>query len=249
MTMLYRLFLLLGALSTNGARAADVNVAVAANFAAPMQAIAAILEKTTGHKASIVSGATGRFYAQISNGAPFDVFLAADNETPARLEKEGLAVAGSRFTYARGKLVLWSANPALVDAQGQVLRTGDFRKIAMAQPRVAPYGAAAMEVIGKIGLSERLSPRLVLGESLGQTFNFVATGNAELGFVALSQVLEGGKLKNGSIWTIPSSLYSPIVQDAVLLRRGKDNPAAAALLTLLKSERIKDLIRSYGYEL
>ena len=249
MTRLYRLLLLLGALSTNGARAADVNVAVAANFAAPMQAIAAILEKTTGHKASIVSGATGRFYAQISNGAPFDVFLAADDETPARLEKEGLAVAGSRFTYARGKLVLWSANPALVDAQGEVLRTGDFRKIAMAQPRVAPYGAAAMEVIGKIGLSERLTPRLVLGESLGQTFNFVATGNAELGFVALSQVLEGGKLKNGSIWTIPSALYSPIVQDAVLLRRGKDNPAAAALLTLLKSEPIKGLIRSYGYEL
>ena len=248
MTRLYRLLLLLGALSTNGARAADVNVAVAANFAAPMQAIAAILEKTTGHKASIVSGATGRFYAQISNGAPFDVFLAADADTPAKLEKEGLAAAGSRFTYAKGKLALWSANPALVDNRGQVLAGGDFRKIAIAQPKVAPYGAAAMQAITRLGHSDRLVPRLVLGESLGQTFSFVATGNAELGFVALSQVLESGQLKSGSMWVVPPTLYDPIVQDAVLLKRGQNNPAAAALMTLLKSDRIRNLIRSYGYE-
>ena len=226
-----------------------VQVAVAANFAAPMKAIGAAFETATGHKVEVVSGATGKFYAQITNGAPFDVLLAADDETPAKLEKEGLAVSGSRFTYAKGKLVLWSSNAAVVDAQGQVLKTGNFRKIAIAQPKVAPYGAAAMEAIDKLGLAERLTPRLVLGESLGQTFNFVATGNAELGFVALSQVQEGGKLKSGSMWVVPAALYAPIVQDAVVLTRGKDNPAAAALVALLKSSRIKDLIRSYGYEL
>jgi molybdate transport system substrate-binding protein len=231
------------------AQAGEVSVAVAANFAAPMQAIAAVLEKTTGHKAEIVTGATGKFYAQIKNGAPFDVFLSADDETPAKLEQEGLTVAGSRFTYARGKLVLWSANPALVDAQGQVLKTGEFRKIAIAQPKVAPYGAAAMQAITQMGLAERLTPRLVFGESLGQTYSFVSTGNAELGFVALSQVLEGGKLKSGSMWAVPPALYGPIVQDGVILTRGKNKPAAAALVALLQSERIKALIRSYGYEL
>lgn len=224
-------------------------MAVAANFAAPMQAIAAILEKTTGHKAEVVTGATGKFYAQIKNGAPFDVLLSADNETPEKLEKDGLTAPGSRFTYARGQLVLWSANAALVDAQGQVLKTGNFRKLAIAQPKVAPYGAAAVQAITQLKLSERLTPRLVYGESLGQTFTFVSTGNAELGFVAMSQVLEGGKLKSGSMWVVPPSLYQPIVQDAVVLTQGKDKPAAAALVTLLKSDRIKDLIRSHGYEL
>jgi len=249
MATFYRLMLLLGALTASDARAGDVSVAVAANFAAPMQAIAAILERTTGHRVTMVSGATGRFYAQINNGAPFDVFLAADDETPAKLEKEGLAVVGSRFTYARGKLVLWSANPALVDSRGQVLASGDFRKIAIAQPKVAPYGAAAVQVITRLNLNDWLAPRLVLGESLGQTFSFVATGNAELGFVALSQVLEGGQLKSGSVWAVPPALYDPIVQGAVLLKRGQNNAAAAALISLMKSERIKDLIRSYGYEL
>jgi len=244
-----RLLAVLAAWTLGSAHAGELTVAVAANFAAPMQAIAAILEKTTGHKAEVVIGATGKFYAQIKNGAPFDVFLAADNETPEKIESEGFGVPGSRFTYAKGKLVLWSANPALVDAQGQVLKTGEFRKIAMAQPKVAPYGAAAMEAITQLGLAGRLGPRLVLGESIGQTFSFIATGNAELGFVAMSQVLEGGKLKSGSMWAVPSTLYQPIVQDAIVLTRGKDKPAVAALVTLLKSDRVKDLIRSYGYEL
>ncbi len=243
-----RLSALIILVTFNPAHADEVRVAVAANFAAPMQAIAAVLEKTTGHKATLVTGATGKLYAQIKNGAPFDVFLAADNVTPEKLEKDGLTVPGSRFTYARGKLVLWSANPALVDAQGQVLKTVDFRKIAMAQPKVAPYGAAAMQAITALGLTERLTPRLVLGESLGQTYSFVSTGNAELGFVALSQVLEGGKLKSGSLWAVPASLYQPIVQDAVVLVRGSNNPAAAALVALLKSDNIKALIRSHGYE-
>lgn len=244
-----RLAVVLSLAASAGLHAETVQVAVAANFSAPMQAIAAVFEKTSGHRIELVSGATGRFYAQIRNGAPFDVFLSADSDAPAKLEQEGLAVPGSRFTYARGKLVLWSSDARLVDGQGQVLRTGEFRKIAIAQPRVAPYGAAAMEAIEKLGLTPRLTPRLVYGESLGQTFNFVATGNAELGFVALSQVLEGGKLKGGSVWLVPPTLYAPIVQDAVVLQRAQSNAAATALVALLRSERMRDLIRSYGYAL
>lgn len=226
-----------------------VQVAVAANFAAPMKAIAAVFEKTTGHRAELIVGSTGKFYAQIKSGSPVDVFLSADSETPARLDQEGLAVKGSRFTYATGKLVLWSANPGLVDGKGDVLKQGQFRKLAIANPKVAPYGAAAMETLGQLGLQDTLAPKLVTGESIGQAFSFVATGNADLGFLALAQVLEGGQLKNGSAWLVPANLHQPIVQDAVVLVRGKENPAAAALIALLKSERIKDLIRSYGYAL
>lgn len=229
--------------------AAEAQVAVAANFAEPIKAIAAVLEKTTGHTLKISVGATGSLYAQIKNGAPFDVFLSANTEAPAQLEKDGLAQPGSRFTYATGKLVLWSADVARVDAKGEVLTSGNFRKVAIASPKVAPYGAAAVQMIDRLGLSARLTPRLVQGESIGQTFNFVYTGNAELGFVALSQVLDGGKLKSGSMWLIPQNLYDPIRQDAVLLQRAASNPAAQALVQVLKSPNIKDLIRSYGYDI
>ncbi len=229
--------------------AEEVHAAVAANFAEPIKAIAAVLEKSTGHKLKVTLGATGKLYAQIKNGAPFDVLLAANTETPAALEKDGLAQPGSRFTYATGKLVLWSADAGRVDANGEVLRTGTFRKLAYAAPKVAPYGAAAVQVMDKLGLQAALAPKLVQGESIGQTFNFVFTGNAELGFVALSQVLAGGRLKGGSMWEVPQHLYQPIRQDAVLLKRGANNPAAQALMTLLKSGTIKDLIRSYGYAL
>lgn len=228
--------------------AEEVQVAVAANFGEPMKAITVILEKTTGHKVLTTIGATGKFYAQIKNAAPFDVFLSADSKTPELLEKEGLAVNGSRFTYATGKLVLWSADVKLVDAKGDVLKNGSFRKIAYASPKLAPYGAAAEQVIDKLGLTSAFISKVVQGESLAQTFNFVQTANAELGFVALSQVLEGGKLKSGSVWRIPQDLYTPIKQDAVLLQRGINNQAAIALIELLKSPKIKDLLRSYGYE-
>ncbi len=228
--------------------AAEAQVAVAANFAEPIKAIAAVLEKTTGHTLKISLGATGGLYAQIRNGAPFDVMLAADTKTPAQLETDGLAQPGSRFTYATGKLVLWSADAAKVDAQGAVLKGERFRKLAIANPKTAPYGAAAMQAMGKLGLAATLSPKLVQGESLGQTYNFVHTGNAEIGFVALSQVLEGGRLKSGSMWTVPQNLYAPIQQDAVLLKRGANNEAAVALMKLLKSTNIQDLIRSLGYE-
>lgn len=238
--------LMLGA--SLASRAAEVQVAVAANFFAPMKAIAAEFEKATGHKAVLSSGATGKFYAQIQSGAPFDIFLAADDETPARLDKENSTVAGSRFTYATGKLALWSAKPGLVDAKGEVLRSAKFAHLALAAPKLAPYGAAAVETLTRLGLLAQLEPRFVQGESIGQAFSFVSTGNAELGFVALSQVWENGELKSGSAWIVPAELHSPIRQDAVLLARGKDNAAAAALMAYLKSDAAKAVIRSFGYD-
>ena len=241
--------LLLGVIAPTLGMAAEAQIAVAANFAEPIKAVAAVLEKTTGHTLKVTLGATGKLYAQIKNGAPFDVLLAADTKTPAQLQADGLAQPGSRFTYATGKLVLWSADAAKVDAQGDLLKTGNFRKLAYAAPKVAPYGAAAVQVIEQLGLTAAVATKLVQGESIGQTFSFVYTGNADLGFVAMSQVLEGGKLKNGSMWVVPQNLYQPIQQDAVVLQRAGANPAAQALMTLLKSPNIKALIRSYGYDI
>ncbi len=229
------------------ALADEVQVAVAANFTVPMKLIAEEFEKDTGHKAVLTFGATGKFFAQITNGAPFDVFLAADDETPARLEKAGAAVAGSRFTYATGKLVLWSAQPGVVDEQGEVLKVGIFKHLAIAAPKLAPYGAAAIETMTKLGLLASLEPKLVQGESIGQAYSFVSTGNAELGFIALSQVYEGGKIKSGSAWIVPENLHRPIRQDAVLLTRAKDNQAAARLVAFLKTGKAKGVIRSFGY--
>lgn len=231
------------------ALADEAHIAVAANFAEPIKAVAAVLEKTTGHTLKITLGATGKLYAQIRNGAPFDVLLAANTTAPAALEKEGLAKPGSPFTYATGRLVLWSADATRVDAQGAVLKGGNFRKLAYASPKTAPYGEAAVQAMNQLGLAAILAPKLVQGESIGQTFGFVYTSNAEMGFVAMSQVLEGGKLKSGSMWVVPQALYSPIRQNAVLLQRGANNPAAVALVKLLQSPNGKDLIRSYGYDI
>ncbi len=231
------------------AQAEQVNIAVAANFSAPMKAIVAQFEKDTNHKATVTTGATGKFYAQIKSGAPFDVFLSADDETPARLEKEGNAVAGSRFTYAIGRLVLWSATPGFVDAQGQVLKLGNFTNIALAAPKVAPYGQAAVETMTRLGLLAALRPKFVQGESIGQTYSFVATGNAALGFVALSQVFEDSRIKRGSGWIVPSNLHSPLRQDAVVLARGKDNQGAADFMRLLKTDKAQSVARSFGYEI
>ena len=241
------LTLLLGAwaASTN---AAEVQVAVAANFTAPMQKIATEFEKDTGHKVLLSFGATGQFYAQISNGAPFDVFLSADEETPTRLVKEGYAVDGTRFTYAIGKLVLWSSKPGFVDDKGSVLDTASFSRLAVANPKTAPYGAAAMEVLKARGLTEALAPRIVQGENISQTYQFVKSGNADLGFVAMSQVFKDGKFPEGSVWVIPANLYGTIRQDAVVLDRGKDNAAADALMNYLRSDKAKAVIRSYGYD-
>ncbi len=229
--------------------AEEVQVAVAANFSAPMQVIAAAFEKDTGHKAQLAFGSTGKFYAQIKNGAPFQVLLSADAETPAKLEREGLAVPGTRFTYAVGKLALWSALEGVVDGKGDVLRQGHYAHMALANPKLAPYGAAAIEVLKHLNLLDAVQPRLVQGENIGQTYQFVASGNAELGFVALSQIMKDGKLIDGSVWIVPDNLHAPIRQDAVMLASGKRNAAASALMAYLKSNKAKAVIRAYGYEL
>lgn len=231
------------------ALAADVRVAVASNFTAPMQAIAQAFARDTGHRAQLAFGATGQFYAQIRHGAPFAVLLAADTKTPEKLEAEGLAVPGSRFTYAQGQLVLWSRQPGVVDAQGQVLQTGAFDKIAMANPKLAPYGVAAMQVVQQLGVAAEVMPKVVQGSNIGQTHQFVASGNATLGFVALSQVVDNGRMASGSGWIVPRHLYSPIQQDAVLLNPGRGNEAAMALLRYLQGEQARAVIRSFGYDL
>ena len=228
-------------------RAGEVSVAVAANFAGPLSAMSKAFTAATGHSVKVSPGATGKFYSQIAAGAPFEVLIAADDETPTRLIAEGLAVPHTQFTYAIGKLVLWSAQPGYVDEQGAVLAAGRFAYLAIANPKTAPYGRAALELLKARGLHDKLAPRLVTGESIGQAFQFVATGNAELGFVALSQVVVPGKPVSGSHWVVPPSLYGEIRQDAVLLKRGEKNPAAVALLAYLKSEPAKALIESYGY--
>lgn len=235
--------------SAMNAHADTVQVAVAANFNQPMQQIAMQFEKDTGHKAVLSSGASGKFYAQIKNGAPFDVLLSADDETPARLLKEGDAVAGTALTYAIGKLILWSPDAAAVDAQGAVLKTGKFRHLAIANPKTAPYGTAAVEVMRKMGVLEDLRPRLVQGENIAQAHQFVATGAAEIGFVAYSQVIKDGKIGSGSGWLVPANGYTPIRQDAVLLNKGKNSTAARALLDYLKGKKATATIQAFGYDL
>ena len=230
------------------AMAGSVTVAVAANFAGPMARIAEGFTATTGHVAKIASGATGKFYTQIAHGgAPFEVLLAADDETPARLVKEGHAVAGSAFTYAIGQLVLWSATPGLVDEQGAVLATGRFNKLAIANPKTAPYGAAALEVLRARGLLAAVTPKLVTAESIAQAYQFAFTGNADLAFVALSQVALPGQPVPGSVWRVPPSLHGELRQDAVLLRAGASNAAARALLDYLQSPAARAVIAAYGY--
>lgn len=231
-----------------GASAAQVQVAVAANFTAPMKEIAAVFERDTGHRAVLSFGASGKFYAQLKNGAPFDLLLAADDKIPARLEADGLTVGGTRFTYAVGRLALWSPRPGLVDADGLVLRRPELGHVAIANPRSAPYGAAALAVLDKLGLSRTLGPKLVQGENIAQAHQFVSTGNAELGFVAVSQVYRNGKLSGGSGWIVPAALHQPIRQDAVLLGRAGANPAAHAMARYLVSGKARAIMRSYGYE-
>lgn len=229
------------------ADASEVRVAVASNFTAPMKVLAREFEQATGHKTALSVGATGQFYAQIKNGAPFDVLLSADDTTPARLAQEGLAQAESRFTYAIGRLVLWSRRPDLVDREGTVLRTSRFQRLAIANPKLAPYGAAAMEVLNSMGLAVTLAPKIVEGANIGQAYQFVASENAELGFVALSQVSENGRMREGSGWVVPTSLHAPIQQDAILLAPGRDQASALALLRFLRSERAREVITSFGY--
>ena len=241
--------LLLGLAFTPSAQAGEVQVAVAANFAGPIARIGEAFTAATGHVLKLSAGSTGRFYAQIVAGAPFEVLVAADDETPKKLIAEGHAVAGSNFTYAIGKLVLWSTQAGFVDSQAAVLSSDKVKHIAIANPKVAPYGAAALEVLKARGLLDAVTPKLVTAESIAQAYQFAATGNAELGFVALSQVAVPGKAPVGSYWLVPQNLYGEIRQDAVLLKTGEKNPAAKALLDFLKTEAAKQTIRDFGYGL
>jgi len=227
------------------ALAAEVKVAVAANFTEPAKEIATRFKVRTGHDASLSFGSSGQFYAQIANGAPFEVFLSADRERPEKAEAEGFGVAGSRFTYAIGRLVLYSKTPGLVDGKGAVLKAGRFEKLAIADPKTAPYGVAAVETMRKLGVYDTLRPKLVQGTSITQAYQFIDTGAAELGFVALSQV---AAVKGGSRWTVPASNHTPIDQQAVLLKTGANSAAARAFIAFLKGPEARAVVRKYGYE-
>ena len=229
------------------ARAGEVQVAAAANLGPAIRTIAAGFQRDTGHHAVIALGSTGKFHAQVRNGAPFEVLLAADDETPRKLEDEGLARPGTRFTYAIGRLVLWSAQAGAVDANGDVLRQAPRGKLAIADPRVAPYGAAAVETLKNLGVLATWQPHFVQGESIAQAFQFVGSGNAPLGFVALSQVAADARISRGSGWIVPQALHAPLRQDAVLLNPGANNPAAAAFLAYLRGDAARAVLRSAGY--
>jgi molybdate transport system substrate-binding protein len=230
------------------AQAEEVTSAVAANFLPAFRALAIEFERATGHHVKAISGSSGKFYGQIANGAPFDVFFSADRERPQRLEDEGFAVRGSRFTYAVGRLVLWSPDPALVTGE-TTLRTGHFKYVATADPQLAPYGAAAQQVMIRLGLWNQLQPKIVQGESLGQTMGFITSGNAELGFVAFSQIVDSAVTPSGSRWDIPLHLYDPIDQDAVLLTKGRANRGARALLEYVRGSDARRVIERFGYGL
>ena len=233
--------------SLGSAQGAEVSVAVASNFSAPMQKIAAAFAQDTGHQAQLSFGATGKFYAQIANGAPFAVLLAADAATPEKIARAGLGDGATRFTYAIGQLALWSRQPGYVDAGGKVLASTDWRHIAIANPRLAPYGAAALQTLDKLGLTAQVQPRIVQGENIGQTYQFAASGNAELAFVALSQVSENGQLRAGSAWVVPAHMHEAIRQDAIVLQPGAGQAAASALMDYLKGDKARAIMRAYGY--
>jgi len=224
-------------------------VAVASNFTKPMTEIAKEFEKASGHTAKLSFSSSSKFVSQIENGAPFDVFLSADENSPLRLEKDGFAVSGSTHTYAIGKLVLWSSMPGFIDDQGAVLTNGQFEHIALADPKLAPYGAAAVDYLNRKKLLEKLQPLMVMGENISQTHQLISSGNVELGFVALSQVIENGKISNGSGMIIPTNQHHPIKQSVALLKIGAENPAAQALITYLNLPTAKNIIQKYGYDL
>jgi len=240
------LFILSGYLfSVQIIQADEMRIAVASNFTSAIKALVQKFEAQSTHKTKLIFGSTGRHYAQIKNGAPFDIFFAADSKRPELLEKEGLSIADSRFTYALGKLILWSPKAGFVDEQAQVLEQGNFYHIAVANPKLAPYGKAAQEVLKTYKLWEALKPKMVRGENIAQTFQFVKSANAQLGFVALSQIKHLPKNEQGSWWDIPASLYSPIKQQAVLLNK---SPSAKAFVDFIKSEEGKNTILSFGYK-
>mgnify|MGYP002713172974 CR=1 FL=1 len=241
-------FVLLGyATAVTGAEAAEVRIGVAANFVATLEQMAGPFERRYGHRMVISSGSTGKLYAQISNGAPYDLFLAADRARPERLEAEGEGVPGTRFTYALGRIVLWSKQPHQQGDSSAVLTRGQFRRLAIANPLTAPYGLAAQQVMQQLGVWELLQPKLVRGENIAQTFQFVASGNAELGFIAPAQLRARGE-PIGTAWEIPAKLHRPIEQQALLLRGARQPQAAQAFLTFLRSDEVHGILQRFGYD-
>lgn len=226
----------------------SVTVAVAANFSHPIKAIAKEFEHRSGHTVKLSLGASGKIAAQITQGAPFDLFLSADQARPELLIKKGLAVKGSRFTYALGNLVLWSATAGLIDKQGDILKQGGYNKLALANPKFAPYGLAALNTLTQLKLVDQTRAKWVFGENISQTFQFVSTGNADIGFVSMSQVTSNGAITKGSGWIVPKHLYQPIQQDLVLLKKSAAKPAALSFHRFMSSEKARLIINSYGYD-
>lgn len=241
--VLFLIFLLPG---VEESFASEITLAVASNFASPVKKLIPIFEQQTGHRVRLVLGSSGRIYAQIIHGAPFDVFLSADSAKPAALDDRGLIVTGSRVAYAIGTLALWSPRQGFVTTNGDVLKDGNFNRLALANPKLAPYGVAARETLMALGLYQTLSAKFVQGENIAQTFQFIATGNAALGFIARSQIPDGGR---GSVWLIPDQLHSPLRQDAVLLKRAGHNSAARDFMTFLRSEPARKIISAHRYML
>lgn len=236
------------ALVSAPAYAAEVRVAVASNFAAPMERIAVLFQQQSGHTVKASFGASGKLYNQIVGGEQFDVFLSADEDIPKRMTQEGLAVSGTRFVYALGTLVLWSSQPDLVDDKGRVLRNGSYNRLAIADPRFSPYGVAAKETLEKLAMWNGMQRKLVKGENIGKSFQLVATENADLAFIALSQVMRDGKVTGGSWWLVPPELHRPIRQSAVLLSGAQDRDAAQAFLAFLRGPKATAIMRGFGYE-
>lgn len=229
--------------------AAELNAAVASNFAVPMERIAALFHKESGHTVKISLAASGKLYTQIKGGAPFDVLLSADEEIPKRLIQEGLAVGGSRFIYATGRLVLWSAQPGLVDDKGSVLNTGNFDRLAIPNPIYSPYGVAAKETLTKLTMWNAIQKKLKKGDDVTQTYQLAASDRADLAFIAQSQIMHEGKVAVGSWWLVPASMHKPIRQSAVLLSSSKEQAAAKVFLEFLRSEKARAVMRGFEYEL
>lgn len=235
--------------SISVAHADEVKVAVAANFYKPLQVLAKDYQQTSSDQVELSVGSTGKLYAQIVNGAPFDIFLAADQRRPQKLVQANIAVAQSEFTYAKGRLIFWSKQPNLIDGSQQYLKTAKFHKLAIANPKAAPYGAASVETLKKLGLYNKLKDKIVYGQNIAQTYSYVSYGNVKQGFVALSQVYRNGKMVAGSGWIVPNHYYHAIRQDAVLLTKSADNQAAKKFLAYLQSPKAKQIIHSFGYDI
>jgi molybdate transport system substrate-binding protein len=242
------IFLLICGLMSSPVRAGEISVAVAADFAAPMERLVPLFQKKSGHTVKVSLDANGNLYAQIKGGAPFDVFLSADEETPKRLMQEGLAVGGTRFVYATGRLVLWSVQPGFVDDNGAVLSKGNFNRLAIANPRYSPYGVAAQETLARLTMWNSIQRKLDKGENVTLTYQMAATERDDMALIALSQVMRNGKVTSGSWWLVPDGMHKPIMQSAVLLSAAKDETAAKAFLAFLKSEKARAVMRGFGYE-